>query len=152
MCKALNFFLMFVKSDYRNANFVIEISIPSFWLRNHISMKDFAIKRLIFKDIEAQLCSPLTLKSEPSDGVGSSPSRTPPFERHDKGSRTQLGLFYLCNFSTGPPFYFRSLCHQFLYAQTVDFCVVIFSNPNSLYILCLPPHINKLCFVNIFSD
>ena len=44
-----------------------------------------------------QWCNLLTLKSEQSGGVGSSPGRAPPFERHGKGSRTQLGLLCLCD-------------------------------------------------------
>ena len=47
--------------------------------------------------VVAQWCNPLTLKSEHSGGVGSSPDRTPPLERHDKGLRTQLGLLYFCD-------------------------------------------------------
>ena len=38
--------------------------------------------------------NPLTLQPEQSGGVGSSPGRVPPLERHDKGSRTRLGLLY----------------------------------------------------------
>ena len=49
----------------------------------------------------AQWCNPLTLKSEQSRGVGSSPGRTPPLERHDKASRTQLGLLYFCDPALG---------------------------------------------------
>ena len=41
----------------------------------------------------AQWCNPVTLQLEQSGGVGSIPSKTPPFERHEKGSRTRLGLF-----------------------------------------------------------
>ena len=37
-------------------------------------------------------CNLLTLKSEQSGGVGLSPDRTSPLERHDKGLRTRLGL------------------------------------------------------------
>ena len=40
----------------------------------------------------AQLCNPLALKLEQPDGMSSIPGRTPPLERHDKGSRTRLGL------------------------------------------------------------
>ena len=40
----------------------------------------------------APWCNPLTLQPEQSGGVGSSPCRPPPLERHDKGSRTRLGL------------------------------------------------------------
>ena len=40
---------------------------------------------------------PLTLQPEQSGGVGSSPGRAPPLERHDKGSRTRLGLLYFCD-------------------------------------------------------
>ena len=36
--------------------------------------------------------TPLTLQPEQSGEVGSSPGRAPPLERHDKGSRTRLGL------------------------------------------------------------
>ena len=36
----------------------------------------------------------LTLKSEQSGEVGSSPSRAPLLEHHDKGLQTPLGLLY----------------------------------------------------------
>ena len=36
--------------------------------------------------VVAPWCNPLTLKPEQSGGVGSIPGRTPPLERHDKGS------------------------------------------------------------------
>ena len=45
----------------------------------------------------AQWFNPLTLKSKQSGGVGSSPGRTLPLERDDKGSRTRLGLLYFCD-------------------------------------------------------
>ena len=51
----------------------------------------------IIEGVVAQWCNPLTLKPEQSGGVGSSPGRTPPLERHDKGSRTRLGLLYFCD-------------------------------------------------------
>ena len=47
--------------------------------------------------VVAPWCNPLTLQPEQSGGVGSSPGRTPPLERHDKGSRTPLGLLYFCD-------------------------------------------------------
>ena len=47
--------------------------------------------------VVAPWCNPLTLQPEQSGGVGSSPGRTPPLERHDKGSRTRLGLLYFCD-------------------------------------------------------
>ena len=47
--------------------------------------------------VAAEWCNPLTLKSEQSGGVGSSPGRTPSLERHDKGSQTRLGLLYFCD-------------------------------------------------------
>ena len=47
--------------------------------------------------VVAQWCNPLTLKSEQSDGMGSSPGRTPPLERHDKRLRTRLGLLFFCD-------------------------------------------------------
>ena len=47
--------------------------------------------------VVAQWCNLLTLKPQQSGGVGSSPCRTPPFERHDKGSRTRLRLLYFCD-------------------------------------------------------
>ena len=63
---------------------------------------------VIFKDcyndlysIVAQWCNPLNLKPEQSGcqsgRVGLIPDRTPPLERHDKGSRTRLGLLYFCD-------------------------------------------------------
>ena len=42
-------------------------------------------------------CNPLTLQPEQSGEVGSIPGRTPPLERHDKGSRARLGLLYFCD-------------------------------------------------------
>ena len=47
--------------------------------------------------VVAPWCNPLTLQPEQSGGVGSSPGRAPPLERHDKGSQTRLGLLYLCD-------------------------------------------------------
>ena len=47
--------------------------------------------------VVAQWCNPLTLQPEQSGGVGSSPGRAPLLERHDKGSRTRLGLLYFCD-------------------------------------------------------
>ena len=48
--------------------------------------------------VVAPWCNPLTLQPEHSSGeVSSSPSRAPPLERHDKGSRTRLGLLYFCD-------------------------------------------------------
>ena len=52
--------------------------------------------RLLIEGVVAPWCNPLTLQPEQSGGVGSNPGRAPPLERHDKGSRTRLGLFYLC--------------------------------------------------------
>ena len=40
----------------------------------------------------APWCDSLTLQPEQSGGVGSNPGMAPPLERHDKGSRTRLGL------------------------------------------------------------
>ena len=42
----------------------------------------------ILQSVVAPWCNPLTLQPEQSGGVGSSPGRAPPLERHDKGSRT----------------------------------------------------------------
>ena len=47
--------------------------------------------------VVAPWCNPLTLQPEQSGGVGSSPSRAPPLDRHDKGSRTRLGLLFFCD-------------------------------------------------------
>ena len=47
------------------------------------------------EDFLAQWCNALTLKPKQSEGVGSIPSSTPPLERHDKGSRTGLGLLFV---------------------------------------------------------
>ena len=41
------------------------------------------------------LCNSLTLKPEQSGVLGSIPGRTPPLERHDKGSRTQFSVAIL---------------------------------------------------------
>ena len=50
-----------------------------------------------YEGVVAPWCNPLTLQPEQSGGVGSSPGRAPPLERHDKGSRTRLGLLYFCD-------------------------------------------------------
>ena len=52
---------------------------------------------LKFEGVVAPWCNPLTLQPEQSGGVGSSPGRAPPLERHDKGSQTRLGLLYFCD-------------------------------------------------------
>ena len=49
---------------------------------------------LVQEGVVAPWCNPLTLQPEQSGGVGSSPGKAPPLERHDKGSRTRLGLLY----------------------------------------------------------
>ena len=51
----------------------------------------------VLEGVVAPWCNPLTLQPEQSGGVGSSPGRAPPLERHDKGSRTRLGLLYFCD-------------------------------------------------------
>ena len=61
-----------------------------------IQDKPFQYMKYI-EGVVAQWCSPLTLKSEQSNGGGSSPSRAPPFACHDKGLRTGLGLLYFCD-------------------------------------------------------
>ena len=58
-------------------------------------------KRLIVISlVVAPWCNPLTLQTEQSGGVGSNSGRAPPLERHDKESRTRLGLLYFCDPST----------------------------------------------------
>ena len=52
---------------------------------------------ILTEGVVAPWCNPLTLQPEQSGGVGSSPGRAPPLERHDKGSRTRLGLLYFCD-------------------------------------------------------
>ena len=67
------------------------------------SKSDNFKKRSLLVQIEgvvAYCC--LTLKSEQSGGVGSIPGRTPPLERHDKGSRTRLALSHFCDPSASP--------------------------------------------------
>ena len=54
------------------------------------------LKMATREGVATQWYYPLTLKSEQSGGVGSSPGRTPPLEGHDKGSLTRLGLLYFC--------------------------------------------------------
>ena len=44
--------------------------------------------KITIEGVVAPWCNPLTLQPEQSGGVGSSPGRAPPLERHDKGSRT----------------------------------------------------------------
>ena len=48
----------------------------------------------VIEGVVVPWCNPLTLQPEQSGGVGSNPGRAPPLERHDKGSRTRLGLLY----------------------------------------------------------
>ena len=55
------------------------------------------IDLILTEVVVAPWCNPLTLQPEQSGGVGSSPGRAPPLERHDKGSRTRLGLLYFCD-------------------------------------------------------
>ena len=50
-----------------------------------------------FEGVVAPWCNPLILQPEQSGGVGSSPGRAPPLERHDKGSQIRLGLLYFCD-------------------------------------------------------
>ena len=50
-----------------------------------------------FEGVVAPWYNPLTLQPEQSGGVSSSPGRAPPLDRHDKGSRTRLGLLYFCD-------------------------------------------------------
>ena len=52
---------------------------------------------LDIESVVAQWCNPLTVKPEQSGRVGSSPRRTAPLKRLDKGSRTQLDLLYFCD-------------------------------------------------------
>ena len=59
-------------------------------------VKLFASNRPL-EGVVAPWCNPLTLQPEQSGGVGSSPGRAPSLERHDKGSRTRLGLLYFCD-------------------------------------------------------
>ena len=47
--------------------------------------------------VVAPWCNPLALQPEQSGGVGLNPGRAPPFERHDKGLQTRLGLLYFCD-------------------------------------------------------
>ena len=47
--------------------------------------------------VVATWCNPLALEPKESGGVGSIPDRTPPLERHEKGSRTRLGPLYFCD-------------------------------------------------------
>ena len=47
--------------------------------------------------VVAPWCNPLTLQPEQSGDVGSNPGWAPPLERHDKGSRTRLGLLFFCD-------------------------------------------------------
>ena len=60
-------------------------------------MEKIQVNRLTGEGVVAPWCNPLTLQPEQSGGVGSSPGRVPPLERHDKGSRTRLGLLYFCD-------------------------------------------------------
>ena len=58
-----------------------------------------AISGPIIEGVVAQWCNPLTLQPEQSGGVDLRRGRAPPLERHDKGSRTRLGLSYFCDAS-----------------------------------------------------
>ena len=59
--------------------------------------KDAFLSTHMRRGVVAPWCNPLTLQPEQSGGVGSSPGRAPSLERHDKGSRTRLGLLYFCD-------------------------------------------------------
>ena len=47
--------------------------------------------------VVAQWCNPLTLQQERPCRQSSIPCIVPPLERHDKESRTRLGLLYFCD-------------------------------------------------------
>ena len=69
-------------------------SIPTFkflYSRNKPVFRSASVEGVV-----AQWCYPLVLKPEQSGGVTSISGRTPPL-RHDKGSRTRLGLLYFCD-------------------------------------------------------
>ena len=71
------------------------------WYRGLVTGKNFQVifKLFCLLRVVAQWCKHLTLQPEQSGGVGSKPGRTPPLERHDKGSRTRLALSYFCGAS-----------------------------------------------------
>ena len=50
-----------------------------------------------FEGVVAPWCDLLILQLEQSGGVGSNSGRAPPFERHNRGSQTRLGLLYFCD-------------------------------------------------------
>ena len=52
---------------------------------------------VIIEGVVSQWYNPLTLQPEQSGRVDSIPGRTPPLKRHDKRSRTRLGLLYFCD-------------------------------------------------------
>ena len=66
-------------------------------IREIVFSKRKRSERSCSEGVVAPWCNPLTLQPEQSGGVGSSPGRAPPLERHDKGSRTRLGLLYFCD-------------------------------------------------------
>ena len=57
-----------------------------FFLSLKSILETLSDNRVIIEGVVAPWCKPLTLQLEQSGGVGSSPSRAPPLERHDKGS------------------------------------------------------------------
>ena len=62
-----------------------------------LSTAGLPLQRYCVEGVAAPWCNPLKLQPEQSGGVGSSPGSAPPLERHDKGSRTRLGLLYFCD-------------------------------------------------------
>ena len=78
--KAKNFFVQVIFWLIRDAKY-LENSFASF-----IVVAVEGVEGV--EGVVAPWCNPLTLQPEQSGGVGSSPGRTPPLERHDKGSRT----------------------------------------------------------------
>ena len=66
-------------------------------IRNTHIVGTSLVMSVLNEGVVAPWCNPLTLQPEQSGRVGSSPGRAPPLERHDKGSRTQLGLLYFCD-------------------------------------------------------
>ena len=76
--------------------FLSPSSLPFFPLFSP-SIRFFFLFPFFLDGVVAQWCTPLALKPEKSGGVGSSPGKAPPLERHEKGSRTRLGLLYFCD-------------------------------------------------------
>ena len=70
---------------------LFDSKMTSSYFRYFVLVSMLVIGEATDEVVVAQWCNPLTWKTEQLDGVGSSPGRIPPLERHDKRLRTRLG-------------------------------------------------------------